>query len=145
MKLSSALFLSSGVAVLFAALPIISVIAAAAVASIAGCTSNESGAHACMILGYDAGSTLYNMSMAFWLFIFTWLYIPVAIGLALAAVIVLGRGRTNPSQNSPVSPVFWLLFVAAMILPLASTLALCMFAVALFLWWRRKRSEVESS
>jgi hypothetical protein len=140
MRLSSALFVASGLAVLFAALPFLSTFAAAAVASAGGCTLNEGSAHPCIIFGFDAGETLYVMAVAFWLFIFTWLYLPVAALLGIAGFSVLMRGRGEPARNRKVGVVFWMLMIAAMILPVDQIIALGLALAAFFISWRQKRS-----
>jgi hypothetical protein len=46
-------------------LPMIPVIFAASVAHFAGCRLDESGAHPCLIGGFDAGPVLYTVGMGF--------------------------------------------------------------------------------
>ncbi len=139
MKLSTALFVSSGIAVLFAAMPFLSTFAAAAIASMSGCALDEGSAHSCVLFGFDAGQTLYTMGVAFWLFIFTWLYLPVAIRFIVAGFIVLARGVKDPARNRKVGLVYWLLFFAAMILPVGHVFALPFVLLAMFLGYWRKR------
>jgi hypothetical protein len=138
MRLSSAFFVGSGLAVLLAAMPFISVLVAGAIATAAGCELNEGGVQTCLILGFDAGPTLYMIGVAFWLFIFTWLYLPIAVGLVVAAVVVLARSGSDPTRNPKVGSVFWLLFLATMILPVDRILAFGLALMATFFWWRRK-------
>lgn len=139
MKLSSALFAASGLAVLIAAMPFFATFGAAAVASATGCTLNEGSAHTCMIFSFDLGPTLYAMGVAFWLFILTWLYIPVAFGLVIAGTVVLVRGQTDPSRNQPIGMAFWLLTVAAMAFPFFRDIALGLAVIAGYFAWRKKR------
>ena len=141
MKLSTALFVSSGIAVLFAAMPFLSTFAAAAIASMSGCALDEGSAHSCVIFGFDAGQTLYAMGVAFWLFIFTWLYLPVAFGLVVAGFIVLARGSKDPGRNQKVGTIYWLLFFAAMILPVGQVFAMSFALLAILLgYWRKRRA-----
>lgn len=140
MKLSTALFVSSGLAVVFAAMPFLAALTAAAIASVSGCALDEGSAHSCLIFGIDAGPTLYVMGVSFWLFIFTWLYLPVAIGFVVAGFIVRARDRKDPARNQTVGVVYWLLFFAAMTLPFTRDVALVLALIAAFLWWQRKRN-----
>lgn len=141
MKLSTALFASSAFAVLFAAMPFLSTFAAATIASMSGCALDEGSAHSCVIFGFEAGPTLYAMGVAFWLFIITWLYLPVALGLVVAGFIVLARGNEDPGRNQKVGAIYWLLFFAAMVLPVAQDFALVFALLAILLgWWRKRRA-----
>jgi hypothetical protein len=139
MKLSTALFMASGVAIGFAALPFLSAGLASFVANAAGCGLNEGGAAACLIMGINAGPVLYNMFSAFWLFLFSWLYIPVALLLFVAAVVILLRGKRDPARNKRVGWNLWLLFFAAMLAPFARIVSLGLIAIAFLLWWRANR------
>jgi hypothetical protein len=139
MKRSTALFMASGVAIGFAALPFLSAGLATFVANAAGCGINEGGAEPCLIMGLNVGPVLYNMFGAFWLFLFSWLYIPVALLLCVAAVTILVGGKRNPTRNGRVGWNFWLLFFAAMFAPFARSVSMVLAAVAFLLWWRENR------
>ncbi|CAN5872248.1 hypothetical protein BH24DEI2_BH24DEI2_15000 [soil metagenome] len=51
--------------------PVLSVVIASAVAYRYGCRLDESQAHICLVGGWDAGATLYAMSVSAWLALVT--------------------------------------------------------------------------
>ena len=65
--------------------PVLSVMIASAVASRYGCRLDESQAHTCLVGGWDAGATLYAMSVSAWFALVT---LPSG-GLALLTYTVL--------------------------------------------------------
>lgn len=71
--------------IVFALLPMVSLVFAATVANIGGCELNEAGAHACVLLGVDWGEALALMAMMGWLVFFT---VPLG-GLAALVGLVL--------------------------------------------------------
>lgn len=71
--------------VVFALLPVVSLLVAAMVANIGGCELNEASAHACVLLGVDWGEALALMAMAGWYVFFT---VPLG-GLAAILGLVL--------------------------------------------------------
>ena len=83
---SRAFFLWGALALIlvFAAAPLLSVIAAASIAEAAGCTIHEGAPHPCLVLGVDLGSSLYGMFVAGWL---SFLTLPIGLA-ALAAWLV---------------------------------------------------------
>jgi hypothetical protein len=139
MKLSTALFTASGVAILFSAAPFLSAGLATLIAQLAGCRLHEGGAEVCLIAGIDAGPTLYAMFAAFWLFIFSWLYLPVALLLFALAVIILVLGKRDTTRNKHTGWVFWLLYFAAMVAPFESKFAVLLAVATLIMWWRKRR------
>lgn len=73
--------------------PILSVLAASAIASGFGCQLDEGGTHPCVVLGADAGESLYTMFVMGW---FSFLTIPsglVAAVVFLIIVLVSGRAK----------------------------------------------------
>jgi hypothetical protein len=52
---------------LFALLPIISVMVSSGIASLASCQLNEAASHSCVVLGVDIGGLLTLMFVAGWL------------------------------------------------------------------------------
>ena len=72
---------------LFALLPIISVIASSGIASLAECQLNEARVHPCVVLGVDVGGLLAFMFVAGWLAFMT---VPIGVtGLLIWAVIAI--------------------------------------------------------
>jgi hypothetical protein len=139
MRLSTALFTASGVAVLFSAAPFLSAGLATFIAQLAGCRIHEGGAEICLIAGIDAGPTLYAMFVAFWLFMFSWLYLPVALLLFALAAIFLVVGKRDASRNKRTGWIFWLLYFAAMVAPFEGKFAILLAFAALIMWWRKSR------
>jgi hypothetical protein len=84
------------VIVLFAVLPIMSVIASSGIASLADCQLNEARTHPCVILGIDLGGLLTFMFVAGWLALAT---VPIgaiaALIWAVVAIIVFIRSRNK--------------------------------------------------
>ncbi|HEV7253941.1 MAG TPA: hypothetical protein VGN97_12715 [Mesorhizobium sp.] len=81
---------------LFAILPILSVLASIAIADAAGCRLDEGGIYPCPIFGSDWGATLGTMFVLGWL---AFLTLPIG-ALALAAWLVAAltlwvRGRSK--------------------------------------------------
>ncbi len=72
--------------ILFAIVPIISLLIAATVANLGGCALDESSVHPCVIGGIDWGELLSIMGMMGWLALFT---VPVG---GLIALMGLGMG-----------------------------------------------------
>lgn len=75
--------------VLFALLPIISVLASSGIAALGDCHLNEARAHSCMIIGMDFGGVLAFMFVAGWLALATVPIGAVAFVIWMAAAIVL--------------------------------------------------------
>jgi hypothetical protein len=144
-KLSTSLFVSAGLALLIAIAPVLITFAAAIIAQSAGCQLNEGMAHRCVIAGKDYGQTLYEMGVAFWLFMLTALYLPVAVALGVAAFINIVRGREDPYKNGKTGWVFWLLMASALLFPILGTLSFILAAIAGILVWNRKRSAAPES
>ena len=69
--------------VLLGALPVISVLAASAIADVQNCPLDEGSAHACLLFGRDISETLYTMFVAGWFGLIT-------IPTALVALIIWG-------------------------------------------------------
>ncbi|HMS19080.1 hypothetical protein [uncultured Sphingorhabdus sp.] len=145
MRLSTALFVSAGLALLIAVAPVLITFAAAIIAQLAGCQLNEGMAHRCVIAGKDYGQTLYEMGVAFWLFLLTALYLPVAVALGVAALINMVRGREDPAKNGKTGWVFWLLMASALLLPILGTMTLILVALAGIIVWNRKRTADSNS
>lgn len=61
--------------------PVLSVMTASAIASLAGCRLDEGSVHPCMVAGFDMGETLYTLFVLGWLGLVT---------LPLGAVALLG-------------------------------------------------------
>ncbi|WP_118137484.1 hypothetical protein [Oceanicella sp. SM1341] len=61
------LLAGASLSALVALLPILSVLAAAAIAGALGCRLDEGSAHDCVLLGANLGETLYAMGVAGWL------------------------------------------------------------------------------
>lgn len=70
--------------VLFAALPLLSALAAGAVASMTGCQLDEGSVHPCLISGYDAGEALYTFMVLGWLGLAT-----IPFGMTLLGVLAV--------------------------------------------------------
>lgn len=71
--------------IVFAALPILSLVIAAVIAGVLGCDLDEGSIHACLVLGLDLGGLLYFMGVAGWMAMFT---VPIAaLALAILALI----------------------------------------------------------
>ena len=139
MRLYKALATSSGIAGIIVVAPFLSTFIAAAIADSYGCGLNEGAVSPCMVAGKDIGRMLYNMGMAFWLFIFSFLYVPVAIGLAVAAVVVWIRDQSGKHRARRVGLIFWLLLFAALLFPLTTNFSLLLIACAGGLhFWRRR-------
>lgn len=83
--------------VLFALLPIFSVLAASGIASLADCQLNEAGTHPCVILGIDVGGLLAFMFVAGWLALATVPIGAVALVIWIAFAIVLFVLKRNRS------------------------------------------------
>jgi hypothetical protein len=69
------------------------------IASILGCTVNESKSHSCMIIGLDIGELLYAMFVAVWLF-----FISIPVGLlgilfSFSYFIYVFIKKTNSSRG----------------------------------------------
>ncbi|WP_398484782.1 hypothetical protein [Tardiphaga sp.] len=75
--------------VLFALLPIISVMASSGIAALGDCQLNEARAHPCEIIGVDVGGLLAFMFVAGWLALMTVPIGAVALLVWLAVAIVL--------------------------------------------------------
>lgn len=71
--------------VVFALLPVASLLIAATIANLGGCMLDEASVHACVLLGVDWGELLGLMAMAGWYVFFT---VPAG-GLAALAGLVL--------------------------------------------------------
>ena len=137
--------MSAGLALLIAVAPVLISFGAAFIAQSAGCQLNEGMAHRCVIAGKDYGQTLYEMGVAFWLFLLTALYLPVAVALGVAAFINMARGREDPAKNGKTGWVFWLLMASALLLPILGTMTLILVALAGIIVWNRKRTADSSS
>ncbi len=81
--------------VLFALLPIISVMASSGIAALGDCQLNEARTHPCVIVGVDVGGLLTFMFITGWLALMT---VPIGavallVWLAVAIVLVLRARR----------------------------------------------------
>jgi hypothetical protein len=70
---------------LFAALPVVSLLLAVLFATAFGCQLDEGSVHPCVVLGLDFGDLLYPMAVGGWFVMFT---VPLA-GLALLVWLVV--------------------------------------------------------
>src|SRR5262249_53017902 len=89
MKTQPAAFLgwSLLVIVVGATFPVLSMLAASAIARSHGCKLDEGNAHPCVVLGVDLGKLLYSMAVMVWLALMT---VPIgAIALAAWAVTAI--------------------------------------------------------
>lgn len=76
-----------GLSVLFAILPLISMFIAGGIASMFGCTIDESGTSVCMTPLGDLGGTLSLMGIVGWLVFFT---VPIGfLGLLLGVLLLI--------------------------------------------------------
>jgi hypothetical protein len=139
MRLSNALFAGAIGAVCFAALPLISVFAAGHLAALTGCNLDSGFASRCLVAGVDIGPTLFQMRIAAMIYIVPLFFLPIALGLALWGAFTLMRGRKNASRNPPVTPLFTLLYFAAMLAPYTPAIAIALMLAAGLFIWRRKR------
>ena len=80
------------VATLIAFAPLVSVMAASALAQSHGCALDEGSVHPCIILGADRGELLYDMFVMGWLFLLT-MPLAIAAGLGWAALAVVALRR----------------------------------------------------
>lgn len=82
--------------ILFASMPIISVMTAMGVASLAACHLNEATTLPCVILGIDFGGLLTFMLVAGWLALAT---VPLGVGAlliwVLIAIVLFVRSRSR--------------------------------------------------
>jgi hypothetical protein len=67
--------IARGVSVVFALMPVIVTLIAAAIATSNGCGLDEGSPHPCIVHGGDIGDTLYSMGLMLW---FGMLTVPVA-------------------------------------------------------------------
>jgi hypothetical protein len=81
--------------------PVVSVVAAGAVASHFGCTLNEGDVHPCVIGGVDRGELLYEAAMMGWLALVT---VPLG-GFLLVACFVGYVVLWQRRRSTPVGPV----------------------------------------
>ncbi|MBB3609747.1 hypothetical protein [Rhizobium sp. BK602] len=67
--------------ILFAFLPVLSVLLAGITAQVSGCQVDEGSVHPCMIAGFDAGELLYSLTVLGWLMLAT-----IPAGLIMLAI-----------------------------------------------------------
>lgn len=97
---NAALWIALVVIVLFAAGPLLSVIASSTIAELAGCTLHEGNRNPCLVLGMDLGGQLYRMFVAGW---YSFITLPIG-GLALLVWIGLAIWTwTRPKPAQPPS------------------------------------------
>ena len=91
--------------VVYAILPILSVLVASALATIGGCDVNEGSAQACMLLGMDIGGLLYTLFVSGW---FAFITVPQGfvglviglLGYIISKVALARRAKGNtPAQH----------------------------------------------
>jgi hypothetical protein len=75
--------------VLFGVSPLLSALAASAIANMFGCGLDEGSAHACVVAGVDIGSTLYTMFVLIWFGMMTIPFAGLALLVWLIAAIIL--------------------------------------------------------
>jgi hypothetical protein len=119
MRLSNALFVTAGLALLIVAAPALSALLAGVISALSGCVVSGGQMQSCIVLGREIGPLLFNMFMAFWLFIFTLFYVPIAFALAMAGFVARRREKRNPDADHRVSAVFWLGAIGALNFPLS--------------------------
>lgn len=84
----------SGIAALVCALPLLSLLFAGTMASLAGCELHEGFVNPCLILGADWGGLLYGMGVMGWLFLATGPVMIFILGLwALVEIIAFVKRR----------------------------------------------------
>lgn len=64
-------FVTLAAIILFAFLPVLSVLIAGITAQMSGCQVDEGSVHPCMIAGFDAGELLYSLTVLGWLMLAT--------------------------------------------------------------------------
>lgn len=141
MRLSTSLFISAGLALLIAIAPLLASFVAMLIAQAAGCVLNEANAHKCIIADTDYGQILYEMGVAFWLFMLTALYLPVAAGFGIAGFINLARGRADPDKNGKTGWIYWLLTGSILLFPILGMQSVLLAIIAgITFWYRRRKS-----
>jgi hypothetical protein len=145
MRLSNALFLTAGLALIIVGSPVISAVLAMVIAAFANCSINEGIVQPCILWGRDIGPALYRMFTAFWLFIFTLYYLPVVVAVVVAGGWVRFRESRKPDTIRQVGAVYWIVVASTLMLPLSLLMVIGLVVAGGLVAWRHFSGQGEAN